>query len=81
MTGALAQSMGLRVRYQTVLGDESFEWAGDLAIEVGNVDLPAEERLRNPDFLSFTRDPLTVDSPPARGGRRWRPRARSASTR
>ena len=75
MTGALAQAMGLTVRYQTVFGDESFERTGDLAIEVGNVDLTAEERLRNPDFLSTDRDPLTVDFPPARGGRRRRPRA------
>ena len=63
------------MRYQTVFGDESFERTGDLAIEVGNVDLPAEERLRNPDFLSTDRDPLTVDFPPTRDGRRWRPRA------
>ena len=75
MTGALAQAMGLTVRYQTVFGDESFERTGDLAIEVGNVNLTAEERLRDPDFLSTDRDPLTVDFPPARGGRRWRPRA------
>ena len=75
MTGAFAQAMGLAVRYQAVLGDESFARAGDLAIEVGHVNLTLAERLRNPGFLSSDRDPWTVDFLPARGGRPWRTRA------
>lgn len=75
MTGAFAKAMGLAVRYQAVLGDEAFERAGDLAIEIGHVNLTLEERLRNPSFVSSDRDPWTVDFLPARGGRHWRTRA------
>lgn len=74
MTGAFAKAMGLAVRYQTVLGDEAFERAGDLAIEVGHVNLTLEERLRNPGLVSSDRDPWTVDFLPARGGRLSRTR-------
>lgn len=39
MTGAFAKAMGLALRYQAVLCDEAFGRAGDLAIEIGHVDL------------------------------------------
>ncbi|MDP9045280.1 MAG: tetratricopeptide repeat protein [Pseudomonadota bacterium] len=45
MTAALARHLGLDVHYQSVLGEDVWDRAGDLFISVGHVNLRLEERL------------------------------------
>ena len=74
MTAAFAKEMGLTVRYQSVLGDDTFDRAGDIVVSVGHVnltlsDLPAQAG----NSFAYTGQ-LTVDFVPPRNGRSLRTR-------
>jgi tetratricopeptide (TPR) repeat protein len=48
MTAALAHEMGLNVRYQEVLGEESWSRSGDMYFVAGHVNLVLGQRLTEP---------------------------------
>lgn len=68
MTGAFAGELGLGVRYQLALGDDPWERAGDLAVEVGHVNLTLLDGPRN--FMGSLGHgaELTIDFQPLRDG-------------
>jgi Tfp pilus assembly protein PilF len=66
MTAAFAKEMGLTVRYQAVVGDESWDRADDLYIAVGHVNLALEERSSLVDFGYMKSAPMTIDFLPPR---------------
>jgi tetratricopeptide (TPR) repeat protein len=74
MTGAFAKEMGLRVHYRIVLGESAWDRAGDLAIEVGHINLTLDDRAPFGSNVTALPDPLTVDFLPPRDGRMPRTR-------
>ena len=74
MTGAFAKALGLGVRYQVVLGEESFDRAGNLSISIGHVNLTLDDRMNQIGMRTTERDPWTIDFMPPRDGRVWRVR-------
>ncbi|MES2991804.1 MAG: hypothetical protein V4844_10305 [Pseudomonadota bacterium] len=66
MTAALAKEMGLKVRYQAVLGDDAWDRSGDLYIAVGHVNLTLGDRVPQAGFGFMENDPMTIDFVPAR---------------
>lgn len=74
MTGTFAKAMGLAVRYQVVLGEESFERAGDLSISIGHVNLTLDDGALRIGKVTTERDPWTIDFLPARDAARLRTR-------
>lgn len=79
MTGALAKALGISVRYQEVLGEDTFDRAGDIAISIGHVNLTLDDRMQRVGVVTTDRDPWTIDFVPARG-RQWRTRALTEDT-
>lgn len=70
MTSAFAKELGLRVRYQTVVGAEAWNRADDLYISIGHVNLVLEEALDSSGFSKSTAGPLVIDFlPPADASR------------
>lgn len=74
MTGAFAKAMGLSVRYQAVLGQDSFDRAGDLSISIGHVNLTLDDGAARSGVTSTQRDPWTIDFVPGRDLTRTRTR-------
>ena len=69
MTAAFAKELGLRVRYQAVIGDEAWDRADDLYIAIGHVNLALEERVEPIGFFATTSGPMIVDFLPPRDAR------------
>jgi hypothetical protein len=69
MTAAFAKELGLRVRYQSVVGDEVWSRASDLYLSIGHVNLVLEEALEPTGFWVSTVGPLVVDFLPPRDAR------------
>ncbi len=69
MTGAFARELGLGVRYQLALGDDPWERAGDLAVEVGHINLTLLDGPRN--FMGSLGHgaEMTIDFQPPLDGR------------
>lgn len=75
MTGAFAKAMGLSVRYQLVLGEDSFDRTDDLAISIGHVNLTLDDGALRIGKVTSDLDPWTIDFLPAREAGRLRTRA------
>jgi thioredoxin-like negative regulator of GroEL len=69
MTAAFAKELGLRVRYQAVIGDEVWGRADDLYLAIGHVNLVLEEALEPVGFAVTTPGPMVVDFLPPRDAR------------
>ena len=80
MTGAFAHELGLGVRYQLALGDDPWDRAGELAVEVGHVNLTLLDGPRN--FMGSLGHgaEMTIDFQPPRDGRVPRVRVVSEHT-
>ena len=79
MTSALAKSMGLRVRYQSVVVDSSWSRSGDLVLSNGHVNVSLGRKLgRGPSVDD--RDELLVDFLPPEDLRGARARAIGEAT-
>jgi tetratricopeptide (TPR) repeat protein len=74
MTAAFAKELGLTVRYQAVLGDDAWDRAGDLYVEVGHVNLTLGDRAPQAGFGFMQNDPMTIDFVPPRNARALRTR-------
>ena len=74
MTAAFAKEMGLTVRYQSVLGDDAWDRAGDIYVAVGHVNLTLSDRPPSVGFAFIESDALTVDFVPPRQARALRTR-------
>ena len=79
MTGAFAKEMRLGVHYRIVLGESAWDRAGDLAIEIGHINLTLDDRPPFGNNVTALPDPLTVDFLPPRDGRM--PRTRPVTER
>jgi tetratricopeptide (TPR) repeat protein len=66
--------MGLGVQYRIVLGESAWDRAGDLAIEVGHINLTLDDRAPYGNNVTVVPDPLTIDFLPPRNGRLSRTR-------
>ena len=60
MTAAFAKELDLKVRYQVVVGEESWDRAGELVIAIGHINLVIEER-REPGGFITSAGPMVVD--------------------
>ena len=69
MTGAFAREMGLAVRYQLVLGDDPWDRAGDLVVEVGHINLTLLDAPKNISGSLGQGSELTIDFQPPLDGR------------
>ena len=69
MTGAFARELGLGVRYQLALGDDSWDRAGDLVVEVGHVNLTLLDGPRNGMGSLGRGSEMTIDFQPPHDGR------------
>jgi Tfp pilus assembly protein PilF len=74
MTAAFAKELGLSVRYQTVLGDDSWDRAGDIYVSVGHVNLTLSDRPPQAGLGLMDTGQLTVDFVPPRNARAARAR-------
>jgi Tfp pilus assembly protein PilF len=74
MTAAFAKEMGLSVRFQTVLGEESWDRFGDIYVAVGHVNLTLDERLSQRGAGVIDPRPMTVDFVPPHNARAARVR-------
>ena len=74
MTAAFAKELGLSVRYQTVLGDDSWDRSGDLYVSVGHVNLTLADRPPLTGFGFMDTGQLTIDFVPPRNARAVRAR-------
>ena len=70
MTAAFGKELGLRVRYQVVLGEDAWDRADDLYISIGHVNLVLEEPIEPVGFFATTSGPLVVDFLPPRDAQR-----------
>ena len=70
MTGAFAHEMGLAVRYQLALGEDPWDRAGDLFVEVGHINLTLLDGPRNSmaSALGNSGSEMTIDFQPPRDG-------------
>ncbi|MEO8057319.1 MAG: hypothetical protein ABI671_03260 [Burkholderiales bacterium] len=66
MTAAFAKELGLSVRYQSVLGDDSWDRAGDIYVSVGHVNLTLSDRPPQAGLGMMDTGQLTVDFVPPR---------------
>lgn len=66
MTAAFAKELGIRVQYQAVLGEETWNRADELYIAIGHVNLVLEETLDPVGFVKTTFAPMVVDFLPPR---------------
>lgn len=74
MTAAFAKEMGLTIRYQSVLGDDAWDRAGDYYVSVGHVNLTlADMPTQAGNSFAYTGQ-LTIDFVPPRNGRSVRAR-------
>ncbi len=69
MTAAFAKELDLKVRYQAVVGEESWSRAGELYIAIGHINLVIEERREPGGFITST-GPMVVDFLASRDARR-----------
>jgi tetratricopeptide (TPR) repeat protein len=74
MTAAFAKEMGLSVRYQSVLGDDAWDRAGDIYVSVGHVNLTLSDRPPQLGIGFMDNGQLTVDFVPPRNARAVRAR-------
>ncbi|MEO8806534.1 MAG: hypothetical protein ABI433_10645 [Burkholderiaceae bacterium] len=74
MTAAFAKELGLTVRYQSVLGDDSWDRAGELYVSVGHVNLTLSDRPPQVGFGFMDTGQLTVDFVPPRNAQAARGR-------
>lgn len=74
MTAAFAREMGLSVRYQSVLGDDAWDRAGDIYVSVGHVNLTLSDRPPQDGIGIMDTGQLTVDFVPPRNARALRSR-------
>ena len=74
MTAAFAKELGLSVRYQSVLGDDSWDRAGDIYVSVGHVNLTLSDRPPQTGLGLMDTGQLTVDFVPPRNARSVRAR-------
>ena len=74
MTAAFAKELGLSVRYQTVLGDDSWDRVGDIVVSVGHVNLTLSDRPPQAGLGIMDTGQLTVDFVPPRNARAVRAR-------
>lgn len=72
MTAAVAREVGLEVRFNTVLAEESWERSGDLYLFVGHVNLSIGPQPPSGGWWSGSNDWVTIDFLPVRPGRRQR---------
>ncbi len=70
MTASFAKELGLTVRYQTVVGEETWDRADDLYIAIGHVNLLLEERSEPAGFFATTAGAMVVDFLPPADARR-----------
>ena len=74
MTAAFAKELGLSVRYQSVLGDDSWDRAGEIYVSVGHVNLTLSDRPLQTGMGLMDTGQLTVDFVPPRNARAVRAR-------
>ena len=74
MTAAFAKELGLSVRYQSVLGDDSWDRAGDIYVSVGHVNLTLSDRPPQAGLGLMDTGQLTIDFVPPRNARAVRAR-------
>ena len=74
MTAAFAKELGLSVRYQNVLGDDSWDRSGDIYVSVGHVNLTLSDRPPQAGLGIMDTGQLTVDFVPPRNARAVRAR-------
>ena len=74
MTAAFAKELGLSVRYQSVLGDDTWDRAGDIYVSVGHVNLTLSDRPPQAGLSIMDTGQLTVDFVPPRNARAVRAR-------
>jgi tetratricopeptide (TPR) repeat protein len=69
MTAAFAKELGLSLRYQNVLGDDSWDRSGDIYLSVGHVNLTLSDRPPQAGFGFMDTGQLTIDFVPTRNAR------------
>jgi tetratricopeptide (TPR) repeat protein len=74
MTAAFAREMGLSVRYQSVLGEDSWDRAGDIYVSVGHVNLTLSDRPPQDGIGIMDTGQLTIDFVAPRNARAVRSR-------
>ena len=74
MTAAFAKELGLSVRYQSVLGDDSWDRAGDIYVSVGHVNLTLSDRPPQAGLGLMDTGQLTIDFVPPRNAQTVRAR-------
>src|ERR1700712_1166884 len=74
MTAAFAKEMGLSIRYQVILGEESWDRDDDVYISIGHVNLALEERAPQIGINYLYSEPLVVDFLPSMNAQRLRAR-------
>ena len=74
MTSAFAREMGLSVRYQSVLGEDSWDRAGDIVVSVGHVNLTLSDRPPQNGLGLMDTGQLTIDFVAPRNARALRSR-------
>ncbi len=74
MTAAFAKELGLRVNYQSVIGEQAWDRAADLYIAIGHVNLVLEEPAEPSGFIATTSTAMLVDFLPPRDARLLRTR-------
>ena len=74
MTAAFAKELGLSVRYQSVLGDDSWDRAGDIYVSVGHVNLTLSDRPPQAGLGLMDTGQLTIDFVPPRNAQAVRAR-------
>ena len=74
MTAAFAKELGLSVRYQSVLGDDTWDRAGDIYVSVGHVNLTLSDRPPQAGLGLMDTGQLTIDFVPPRNARAVRAR-------
>ncbi|MGK5078255.1 tetratricopeptide repeat protein [Janthinobacterium sp. HLX7-2] len=74
MTAALAHEMGLNVRYQEVLGEESWSRSGDMYFVAGHVNLVLGQRLFDHPNSYDTKGTLVIDFLPSKDVEGYRTR-------
>ena len=74
MTAAFAKELGLSVRFQSVLGDDSWDRAGDIYVSVGHVNLTLSDRPPQNGIGFMDSGQLTIDFVPPRNARAVRAR-------
>ena len=74
MTAAFAKELGLRVTFQSVIGEQAWDRAADLYIAIGHINLVLEEPAEPSGFIATTSSAMLVDFLPPRDARLLRTR-------